>query len=198
MEWVVSLFAGVGLAAATGFRVFVPLLGMSVAAKTGILALSPTFDWLSSPVAMGALAIATVLEVGTYFVPWLDNAMDTIATPAAVGAGTVAALSVLGDGSPFLAWVLAIIAGGGTAGVVHAGTVGARAVSTASTGGVANPALALGELVASVSMTVISILVPIVAGVLVIALLGWAARRISAWRARRASTGVSVAPLSGR
>lgn len=185
MEWVVSLFAGVGLAAATGFRVFVPLLGMSIAAKTGILTLSPSFDWLSSPVAIGALAIATVLEVGTYFVPWLDNAMDTIATPAAVGAGTVAALSVLGDGSPFLAWVLAIIAGGGTAGVVHAGTVGARAVSTASTGGVANPALALAELVASVSMTVISILVPIVAGVLVIVLLGWAARRVRAWRERR-------------
>jgi hypothetical protein len=135
---------------------------------------------------MGALAIATVLEVGTYFVPWLDNAMDTIATPAAVGAGTVAALSVLGEGSPFLAWVLAIIAGGGTAGVVHAGTVGARAVSTATTGGVANPVLALGELVASVSMTVISILVPIVAGVLVIALLGWAIRRVRAWRAERA------------
>ncbi|MCL7956824.1 MAG: DUF4126 domain-containing protein [marine benthic group bacterium] len=197
MEWVVSLFAGVGLAAATGFRVFVPLLGMSVAAKMGILTLSPGFDWLSSPVAMVALAIATVLEVGTYFVPWLDNAMDTIATPAAVGAGTVAALSVLGDGSPFLAWVLAIIAGGGTAGVVHAGTAGARAVSTASTGGVANPALALGELVASVSMTVISILVPIVAGVLVIVLLGWAARRIRAWRARGASGSGAAASRPG-
>ncbi|MEJ2482157.1 MAG: DUF4126 domain-containing protein [Gemmatimonadota bacterium] len=186
MEWAVSLLAGVGLAAATGFRVFVPLLGMSLAAKAGILSLSPGFDWLSSPVALGALAIATVLEVGTYFVPWLDNAMDTIATPAAIGAGTVAALSVLGDGSPFLAWVLAIIAGGGTAGVVHAGTVGARFVSTATTGGAANPALALGELIASVSMTVISILLPVVAGAVVVALLAWAFRRIRAWRARRA------------
>jgi hypothetical protein len=67
---------------------------------------------------------------------------------------------------------------------VHAGTAGARAVSTAATGGVANPALSLGELVASVSMTVISILVPVLAGILVIALLGWAFRRVRAWRDR--------------
>jgi hypothetical protein len=187
VEWIISLFAGIGLAAATGFRVFVPLLGMSVAGRLGALSLSSGFEWLTSPVAMGALAIATVLEVGSYFVPWLDNALDTIATPAAVGAGTIAALSVLGDGSPFLLWAVAIIAGGGTAGVVHAGTAGARAVSTASTGGVANPALALGELVASVLMTILSIVVPILAGILVVVLLGWAIRRVREWRRRKAS-----------
>ena len=93
MEWVLSLFAGVGLAAATGFRVFVPLLGMSVAGSLGILPLSSNFEWLSSPVAMGALAIAAVLEIGTYFVPWLDNAMDAIAAPAAVGAPVAVAAS---------------------------------------------------------------------------------------------------------
>ncbi|MGW8282261.1 MAG: DUF4126 domain-containing protein, partial [Gemmatimonadota bacterium] len=167
MEWVLSLFAGVGLAAATGFRVFVPLLGVSVAGSLGVLPLSSSFEWLSSPVAMAALAIATVLEIGTYFVPWLDNAVDAIAAPAAVGAGSIAALSVLGDSSPFLTWVVAIVAGGGTAGVVHAGTAGARAVSTAVTGGVGNPALALGEFVASVAMTVLAILVPVAAILLV-------------------------------
>ena len=186
MEWIVSLLAGVGLAAASGFRVFVPLLGLGLASRAGLIPLTSGFDWLSSPVALGALAIATALEAATYFVPWIDNLMDTIATPAAVGAGTIAALAVLGDGSPFLTWVIAIIAGGGTAGVVHAGTAGARAVSTATTGGAANPLLSMGELVASVAMTVLSILVPIVAGILVLALLGWAFRRVRAWRDRRA------------
>jgi hypothetical protein len=186
MEWIVSLLAGVGLAAASGFRVFVPLLGLGLASRAGLMPLTSGFEWLSSPVALGALAIATVLEAGTYFVPWIDNLMDTIAAPAAVGAGTIAALAVLGDGSPFLTWVIAIIAGGGTAGVVHAGMAGTRAVSTATTGGAANPVLSLGELVVSAAMTVLSIIVPILAGILVIALLGWAFRRVRAWRDRRA------------
>jgi len=189
LEWILSLFAGVGLAAATGFRVFVPLLGVSVAGSLGILPLSSNFEWLSSPVAMAALAIATVLEIGTYFVPWLDNAMDAIAAPAAVGAGAIAALSVLGDSSPFLTWVVAIIAGGGTAGVVHAGTAGARAVSTAVTGGVGNPALALGEFVASVAMTVLSILVPVAAILLVAWVLYWATNRWSRWKRARTVAG---------
>ena len=189
LEWILSLFAGVGLAAATGFRVFVPLLGMSVAGSLGILPLSSNFEWLSSPVAMGALAIATVLEVGTYFVPWLDNLMDTIAAPAAVGAGTIAAVSVLGDSSPFLTWAVAIVAGGGTAGVVHAGTSGARAISSATTGGVANPALALGELVASVSMTVLAILVPVAAILLVAWMLYWATTRWGRWRRAKVLAG---------
>ena len=171
MEWILSLFAGVGLAAATGFRVFVPLLGVSVAGSLGVLPLSSNFEWLSSPVAMGALAVATVLEVGTY------------------AAGTVAAVAVLGDTSPFLTWAVAIVAGGGTAGVVHAGTTGARAVSTATTGGVANPALALGELVASVSMTVLSILVPVAAVLLVAWMLYWATSRWSRWRRAKAVAG---------
>ncbi len=189
MEWIVSLFAGVGLAAATGFRVFVPLLGLSIAGKLGFLSLSSGFEWLASPVALVALAIATALEIGAYFIPWLDNALDTIATPAAVGAGTIAAMSVLGDGSPFLTWVVAIVAGGGTAGVVHAGTAGARAVSTATTGGVANPVFSLGELVASATMTVLSILVPVVAVLLVVWMLSWAVTRIRRWRKARAAVG---------
>jgi hypothetical protein len=124
VPWIISLLAGIGLAAATGFRVFVPLLGVGLAGRAGLLPLTTGFEWLASPVALLALGIATVVEVGAYFVPWLDNALDTVATPAAVGAGTIVALSVVGDSSPFLAWVLAILAGGSTAGLVQAGTVG--------------------------------------------------------------------------
>lgn len=189
MDWLLSLFAGVGLAAATGFRVFVPLLGVSVASSVGILPLTSDFDWLASPVAMAALGLATILEIGTFFVPWLDNAMDAIAAPAAVGAGTIAALSVLGDSSPFLMWVVAIVAGGGTAGVVHAGTAGVRGVSTAVTGGVGNPAVALGELVASVTMTVLAILVPVAAVLLVAWVLYWATNRWSRWKRARTVAG---------
>jgi len=184
MDWIVSLLAGVGLAAASGFRVFVPLLGVGLAGRAGFLPLTPGFEWLASPVALGALAIATLLEIGAYFVPWIDNALDTVATPAAVGAGTLAALSVIGDSSPFVAWVLAILAGGGTAGLVQVGTVGARATSSVGTGGVGNPVLAFGEFLVSIGLTVLSLLLPVLAGLLVLALLYWALRRLS--RARRA------------
>jgi hypothetical protein len=179
MDWIVSLLAGVGLAAASGFRVFVPLLGVGLAGRAGFLPLTPGFEWLSSPVALGALAVATLLEVGAYFVPWIDNALDTVATPTAVGAGTVAALSVIGDSSPFVAWVLAILAGGGTAGLVQVGTVGARATSSVGTGGLTNPVLAFGELVASVGLTALSLLLPVLAGLFVLGLLYWALRRLN-------------------
>jgi hypothetical protein len=186
MDWIVSLLAGVGLAAASGFRVFVPLLGVGLAARAGFLPLTPGFDWLSSPVAIGALAIATLLEIGAYFVPWIDNALDTVATPAAVGAGTLAALSVLGDSTPFVAWVLAILAGGGTAGLVQAGTVGARATSSVTTGGLGNPLLSFGEALLSLGLTALSLLLPVLAGVLVLGLLAWALRRLSRGRRARA------------
>jgi hypothetical protein len=184
VPWIISLLAGIGLAAATGFRVFVPLLGVGLAGRAGLLPLTTGFEWLASPVALLALGIATVVEVGAYFVPWLDNALDTVATPAAVGAGTIVALSVVGDSSPFLAWVLAILAGGSTAGLVQAGTVGARATSSLTTGGVANPALSSGELLVSLGLTVLSLLLPVIAGLLVLGLLWWALRRLT--RARRA------------
>ncbi len=188
MEWLVSLLAGIGLAAASGFRVFVPLLGVGLASRAGLIPLTSSFDWLASPVALGALGIATVLEIGAYLVPWLDNALDTVATPAAVGAGTLAALSVIGDSSPFLAWVLAILAGGGTAGLVQAGTVGARATSSVTTGGIANPVLSAWEFLVSVGLTVLSLLLPVLAGLLVLAVLYWALRWLGRTRRGRASS----------
>jgi hypothetical protein len=36
--------------------------------------------WLGSDAALVAFATALVVEIGAYYVPWLDNALDTIAT----------------------------------------------------------------------------------------------------------------------
>src|SRR6185503_16400601 len=73
MQEVMSLFVGVGLAAACGFRIFVPLLAMSVAALSGHLTLGPSFQWIGSYPALIAFSAATVLEITAYYVPWLDN-----------------------------------------------------------------------------------------------------------------------------
>jgi len=171
-ETILSLCLGIGLSAACGFRVFVPLLIASLAAHAGHLKLSAGFDWLGSDAAVIALGIATVLEIGAYYIPWLDNALDTVATPAAVIAGTLITASVATDMSPMLKWTLAAIAGGGSAALVQAGTVLARAASTATTGGLANPLLATAELGGSVGMTLLAIAVPLAAVLVFVGVVG--------------------------
>jgi len=183
MDIVFALAIGIGLAAAAGFRVFVPLLGMSVAAQAGQLELASGFAWLANPLVTGALGIATVLEIGAYFIPWVDNALDTIATPAAVVAGTVMAASLLGDTSAFMQWGLAVIAGGGVAGAVQVSTVAARGTSAVTTAGLGNPLVSIGELAASIGTTLLALAAPLLAlAFVILALVGlrrWTPRLVS-------------------
>jgi len=167
METLLGLVVGIGLSAACGFRVFVPLLGMSIASQMGYLSLSSGFEWIGSWPALIAFATATLLEIGAYYIPWLDHIMDTLATPGAMVAGSIVTASMIGDISPFLKWSLAIIAGGGVAGAVQSGTVALRGLLTSPTGGLGNFLLATMELAGSVLTTVFAILIPIVCLVLV-------------------------------
>jgi hypothetical protein len=187
LGFVLALAAGIGLAAASGFRVFVPLFGMSLAARLGQFEPAAGFEWLQHPMAMVVLAVAVVVEVGAYLVPWLDNLLDTIATPAAVVAGTVLTAALLGDASPILQWVLAIVAGGGTAGVVQAGTVAARTASLVTTGGLANPAVSLTEAGLSGLFTILAIVVPLTAVALLLLVVAWWMKRRGRRTASRAT-----------
>ena len=181
LELLTAILIGIGLSAACGFRVFVPLLGAGIAAHLGYLPLSPEFAWLASMPALIALSLATLLEIGAYSVPVIDHFMDAIATPIAIIAGTLMMASLLGDTSPFFKWSLAIIAGGGAAGVVQIGSVLARSGFALMTGGVGNLLVAVLEFVGAVMMTVIAIFVPLLAvsGLLVIIVLmiRWFLRR---------------------
>lgn len=186
LDLIVALAAGVGLAAASGFRVFVPLLGASLAARFGYLDPDPELAWVASSTATLVLGVAVVAELGAYLVPWLDNALDTVATPAALVAGTLLTAFALGDAPDGLQWVLAVVAGGGTAGVVQAGTVALRAGSLATTGGLGNPVVAVGEAMLSGLVTVLAVLVPLVAILIVpLVVVLWVHRR----RARAAAPG---------
>lgn len=187
MELLTSLLIGLGLSAACGFRVFVPPLVMSAAALSGQLALAPEFAWIGTYPALVAFGAATLLEVGGYYVPWLDNLLDTIATPAAVVAGTIMTASMVSDMGPFLSWSIAVIGGGGVAGLVQGGTVLVRGTSTATTAGLGNPGVSTGEAIGSVALSVLAIAAPIVGAVLVVLLIVFAIRRILRWRRRRAS-----------
>ncbi|MGE3308365.1 MAG: DUF4126 domain-containing protein [Limisphaerales bacterium] len=182
METVLSLLAGLGLAAACGFRVFVPLFVASLAVQAGYLHPSAEFAWLGTTPAVVTFGVATLMEVGAYYVPWLDHALDSLASPVSVIAGALIAASVAVDMDPFARWTLAIIAGGGLAATVQAGTVAARGLSFSTTGGLANPAVATAELGGALATSAMAVVAPF------FAILGLAALGIlllTAWSRRR-------------
>ena len=157
----ISIFAALGLAAACGFRVFIPMLVISAAARADLLSLSEGFAWLGTTPALVCLGIATVVEVGAYYVPVVDNFLDTISAPAAVIAGMLVAGAVIVDIDPWLRWTLAVIAGGGAAAAVKLPLTLTRGLSTATTGGLANSVVSTTELVASSTFSVLAILWPL-------------------------------------
>lgn len=171
MDALIGVFAGLALSAAVGFRVFVPLLLTGLAARFGYLELTADMAWLGSDAALVALATATVLEVGAYYVPWLDNLLDAVATPIATAAGVIAWAAVTPELSPLLRWTLAIVAGGGAAGLVQSGTTLLRLHSSTFTAGLGNPVVATGELVGSLALSVLAVLAPVLAAVLVVLVL---------------------------
>ena len=159
----VSVAIGLGLAAAAGFRVFVPLLALGLASRQGLVALAPGFEWVASPPALIAFGTATVVEVLAYHVPFLDHLLDVIATPSAIVAGTIASAAVLTDLPPVVKWSVAVLAGGGAAGLVQTATVLARVGSTTFTGGLGNVLFASFELFGAVVTVVLAIALPMVA-----------------------------------
>lgn len=170
MNTLLSVLLGIGLSAACGFRIFVPFLLVGVASRTGHLTLGPSFAWMATTPALIVLGVATAVEVGAYYIPWLDHALDVVATPAAVVAGMVMTASVVTGLDPMLKWTLALIAGGGIAGTVQALTVGTRKVSLLTTGGLANPVVSTVELLGSVLLTLLAIALPLLA----FAVIAWA------------------------
>jgi Domain of unknown function (DUF4126) len=183
---VLSIALGIGLAAAVGFRVFLPLLVMSAAAYTGHLTLSDTFAWLATPTALAMLGVAALAEILAYYVPGVDNLLDAIATPAALVAGTLAAAAVMTDLPPIVKWTTAAIAGGGAAGLTQSVTSLLRAKSTLTTGGLGNAAVSTGEVAGALLVSVLALLAPLAALALVVAFC-WLAVRFMRWLLHRMS-----------
>lgn len=181
MEHVLAIVVGIGLAASCGFRVFAPLLVVSLVARAGYLNLSDGFSWLNSWPAVTALSLATVIEVAAFYVPWLDNALDTLASPAAVIAGTLLFAASVTQLDPLLQWSLAIIAGGGSAALVQGSTVATRGASTLTTAGLGNFLVNTAETAAGFLFPLLAIFVPLLALALLIATIAAAytlARRV--------------------
>ena len=166
-----SVFLGIGLASATGFRIFLPLFVLSVAAHFQMLTINQNFAFVGNLTALLVLGVAMIVEILAYYIPFIDNILDVVATPLAAIAGTFVMASTLVDFSPVATWSLAIIAGGGTATAFQGMTTVTRMASTAKTAGIGNPILATAETGTSVLLSVSSLFLPIVTFVIVLVLL---------------------------
>ena len=181
----VSAALGIGLAAATGFRVFLPMLVVSAAAYSGHLPLGDSFAWLGTPSALTMLGVAAVAEILAYYIPGVDNLLDALATPAAFVAGTIVSAAVMTDLPPMVKWTTAVIAGGGVAGLTQGATAVVRAKSTLFTGGFGNAAIATAELGGALLVSLLALAAPY-AALLVVVVFLWLAFRLLRRLSRRA------------
>lgn len=164
-----GLITGISLSAACGFRVFVPLLVMSIASFTGYMELSEGYDWIASLPAVIAFSTATLLEIAGYYNPWIDNALDMLSSPLAIIAGVITTSAMIADINPFLKWTAGIVCGGGAAMLMQIVTVKARALSSMFTGGFANPLFATVENAASLIISLLAIVfAPIAIAIIII------------------------------
>lgn len=159
-ELITAVAIGIGLAASAGFRVFVPMLVAAIAAKAGVMPLNESFQWLASWTSIAILGTATVVEIMAYYIPLVDNLLDTIATPLAVVAGTLLLTSVLPIDSELMKWITGAAVGGGSAAVVQAGSALTRLTSTKLTAGLGNPVVATVENIAATSTSILSLIIP--------------------------------------
>ncbi|GAA4270321.1 DUF4126 domain-containing protein [Hyunsoonleella aestuarii] len=168
IETIISICLGIGLAASVGFRVFLPLFVLSLASYFNVWQLNESWEWVGSITALITLGVATLIEICAYYIPYVDNLLDSIAVPLAALAGTTVMLSTVADLSPVITWSLAIIAGGGTAAVITGSTSTARLASTATSGGLANPIVTTIETGVSIVMAIVSVFLPLIAIILVL------------------------------
>lgn len=171
-ETLLSIFLGIGLAASSGFRVFLPLFVLSLASYFQFISLNENWLWIGGLPALITLGIAMIAEIFAYYIPFVDNLLDTIATPLAAIAGTIVMTSTLLNLDPMLTWGLAIVAGGGTATAMQGMTSLTRLASSVKTGGVGNPIVSTVETGTAFTLSSVAVFLPIVALILVIGLFG--------------------------
>ena len=171
LPYIISAFIGIGLAAATGFRVFMPMFAVSLASYLGWIPMNESFEWLAGLPTLITTGIAMIAEILAYYIPFIDHLLDTISVPLATIAGSVMFASQFADIGTFPQWALALIAGGGTAAAISSGFAGTRAASTATTGGLGNSVVATTETAGAGIMSFLALAAPVIAFIAAVALI---------------------------
>ena len=171
LPYLISAFIGIGLAAATGFRIFLPMFAVSLASYMGWIPQNENYQWQSGLPTLIATGIAMIVEILAFYIPFVDHLLDTISIPLATVAGSVMFASQFTELGTFPQWALALIAGGGTAAAISSGFAGTRAASTATTGGFGNSVVATTETAGAGLMSFLALAAPVIAFVVAVLLL---------------------------
>jgi hypothetical protein len=187
--WLFPVLLGLGLAASTGLKTFVPLLTMAAAARFHLfgIELSGAFAWLGSTAALVALGVATAAELAADKIPFVDHALSLVGAVARPAAGALVAAAAFSHRlDPTAAAVAGLIVGAPAALAVHSAQATTRLAATATTGGLANPALSLVEDAAAFGGSILALTAPLLVPVvlLVAGLILW--RLVAAARRPRA------------
>lgn len=168
LPYILSAFIGIGLAAASGFRVFLPMFAVSLASYFHWIPMSDEFSWLSGLPTLITTGVAMIAEILAYYIPFVDHLLDTVTVPMATIAGSVLFASQFADLGTFPQWGLALIAGGGTAATISSGFAGIRAASTATTGGLGNSVVGTTETAGAGIMSILAMIAPVIAAILAV------------------------------
>jgi hypothetical protein len=168
---IISIILGICLSATCGFRIFVPPLVLSIAYKIGFISLPVKYGWAKSNLALTILAIATIIEILAYYIPVVDNLLDTISVPTSIVAGTLMTVTFVNFDNEVLNWAMSVIFGGGAAVGISTLTSSIRVVTTTTTFGFGNGILATIEWISATTLSIITILLPILSLVFLIILI---------------------------
>ncbi|GAA4056124.1 DUF4126 domain-containing protein [Flavobacterium chungnamense] len=172
LETILSICLGIGLASASGFRVFLPVFALSLASYFNVIPLNESWAWIGGLPALISFGVAMIFEIFGYYIPFIDNLLDTIATPLAAIAGFVVMASTMVDISPTMTTILAIIAGSGSATAFQGLTTTTRLASSVKTAGLGNPVVSTAETGTAITLSSLAIFLPIVAVILVVIIFG--------------------------
>jgi uncharacterized membrane protein len=168
------------LTTTAGLRGFLTLFAASVAAHFGWIHPSPAFVWLGHDGTVIVLGIFALLELAADKVPAIDHALHALSFAVRPVAAAILVGGTVNTSSPGELYGL-MAAGALNALVVHGSSATARAASSATTLGLANPAISIVEDVIAIGGLIVAFAAPILAAILAlifVATLLWAARRI--------------------
>ncbi|WP_298117279.1 DUF4126 domain-containing protein [Flavobacterium sp.] len=172
LETILSICLGIGLASASGFRVFLPVFALSLASYFNVIPLNESWAWIGGLPALISFGVAMIFEIFGYYIPFIDNLLDTIATPLAAIAGFIVMASTMVDISPTMTTILAIIAGSGSATAFQGLTTTTRLASSVKTAGLGNPVVSTAETGTAITLSSLAIFLPILAIILVVIIFG--------------------------
>ena len=163
-----DIAASFGFSASAGLNAYLTMLIVALAARfTSLIRLNPPFDGLTNGWVIGLLAVLTLVEALADKIPAFDtayNVLQTLVRPVAGAVLFAASSKVIGNVHPVLALACGVV----VAGVVHTAKTAARPVLTAVSGGTANPVVSTAEDIVAATTTIVSIVVPILALVMIL------------------------------